>query len=104
MGIDIIWFDPEGRQLDVADDSSEILSEVIERIRNARELRGLLLATIDPCGTTTFAPPQTATLRRELETIRDGSSVEERVALSPFLVLLHAAEAEPQGCVMFEGD
>jgi len=105
MGIDIIWRDAAGHQVDFAGDSDEMLSKVIQRIRDDRELRHLLLATVDPYGTTTFAPPQIATLLKELQSIREKSgSVEERIALGPFLAILRAAEGAAGELVEFEGD
>lgn len=105
MGIDLVWRDAAGRTRDAAYDNSDVVAAIIDRLRQDRSMRDLLLVTIDPYGDTRFASGQSSRLLREFELVRQQSSdPEERIALGHVISILRAADGATDEWLDFLGD
>jgi hypothetical protein len=105
MGIDLIWRDSAGVQRDAAHDLPSLISSTIDRVRQDRSNRNLLVSTIDPYGNTRFSTGQAPQLLREFELLRQQSAnIEERIALGRVISILRASEGVGEDWLEFAGD
>jgi hypothetical protein len=105
MGIDLVWRDRAGVQRDAAHDGESFLSSTIDRVRQDRLNRNLLLSTIDPYGNTRFSSAQAPQLLREFELLRQQSlNPEERIAIGRVISILRASEVSTNDWLEFVGD
>jgi hypothetical protein len=105
MGIDLVWRDAAGAELDAAYDETAIVSDLIVRVREDRSRRNLLLTTIDPYGDTRFSSGQAPQLLREFNSLRNQSmDADERIALGRVVSILRAAEGTTDDWLQFVGD
>jgi hypothetical protein len=105
MGIDLRWLDATGKQRDVVDDPSSVLSQAIDRLREDRRRQELLICGIDPYGDTRFSSGQAPQLLREFVDLRDTSSApEERIAIGRVISVLRAIEGAEDEWLEFVGD
>lgn len=105
MGIDLIWLDAAGARREEVGDPSSALSAAIDRVREDRQQRHLLIAGIDPYGDTRFSSGQAPQLLRELEALRNASAdPEERIAIGRVLTVLRAVEGTVDEWLEFLGD
>ena len=78
-------------------DRTSLLSSTIDRVRQDRSNRSLLVSTIDPYGNTRFSTGQAPQLLREFELLRQQSpNIEERIALGRVISILRASEGVTQ--------
>ena len=103
VGIDLLWHDDSGTVLDECGDPESHIAEVVEHARRSRQQHSVL-ASIDPFGTTRFAPPQITRLLREFEVVRAKVPVEKAITIGRFLTVLRAAEDAAGTWLEFVGD
>jgi hypothetical protein len=105
MGIDLIWWDSSGAQVDATNDEASLVSATIDRVRGDRSRHTLLVSTIDPYNNTRFMTGQASRLLREFELLRQESpDVETRIALGHVISILRAAGGTTDDWLEFVGD
>lgn len=105
MGIDLTWMDARGAELDSVGDLESHFAAVVDRISQDTTMPFPMIRTIDPYGTSRFAPPQVTTLLRELEAIRSHTTDPAvSITLGRYLSIVRAAEGSPGTWLEFIGD
>lgn len=105
MGIDLLWRDGTGDLLDAAYDDGSVISDAVNRLRQEKSDRELLVSTIDPYGNTRFSSGQAPQLLSEFEMLRQQSTQpEERIGLGRVLSIVRAAEGASDEWLVFVGD
>lgn len=105
MGVDIIWNDAEGNQLDAAFDPGAWFAWALNKAQNPPRHDLPLMLTIDVYGDTILMPPQTDALASELERFRaEIDDPEARAELSRFLTIIRAAGSRSGSTLEFRGD
>ncbi|HKS24890.1 MAG TPA: hypothetical protein VJZ76_18990 [Thermoanaerobaculia bacterium] len=105
MGVDVLWKDASGLELDHVDDLPGWFAQAVARVQDGRREDFPVMQSIDLYGDTTVIPPRTDSLALELERIRDETAeVAARIHLGRVLSLARAASSRPGSFLEFAGD
>jgi hypothetical protein len=105
MGVDVIWKDAAGLDLDSALDLSDWFAIAIGQAQDERRADAPVLSSIDLYRETRILPPRTAALAMELAGVRDRTlDVEARIHLGRVMTLANAASAQPDTYLLCVGD
>jgi len=105
MGVDVLWKDSAGVEIDGASDAPGFFFRAIDRVQHARRKDFPIMLSIDLFGDSIVMPPRTDTLAAELERIRNETpEPEARIHLGKILTLARAASSQPGSFLECRGD
>jgi hypothetical protein len=105
MGVDVLWKNAAGVQIDHAEDAAGWFSRALDRIQNARRDDFPIMSSIDLYGDSMIMPPRTDALAAELERVRNETAEPEaRVHIGRVLTLARAASSQRGSFLECRGD
>ena len=105
MGVDIIWRDSAGNELNRVLDGPGWFARALNHVQNPPRGDFPVMLSIDVYGDTTVMPPRTDSLAQELERVRsETSEPEARIHLGKMLTLARAASSNPGSVLECRGD
>jgi hypothetical protein len=95
MGVDLIWRDSDGTELDRVSDAPGWFARAIDRVQNPPRTDFPVMRSIDLYGDTSVIPPRTDTLAEELRRSREETvEPEARIHLGKMLTVARAASSK----------
>ena len=105
MGVDVVWRDSDGNELDRLSDAPGWFARALYRVQNPPRAHFPIMLTIDLYGDTTLIPPRTDSLAAELEVVRaETAEPEARIHLGRVLSLARAASYKSGSLLECRGD
>ena len=105
MGVDVLWKDATGVQIDRASDAPGWFSRALNRVQNPPRKDFPIMLSIDVYGDSIVMPPRTDTLAAELERIRiETAEPDARIHIGKVLALARAASSKPGSFLECRGD
>jgi hypothetical protein len=105
MGVDLIWRDSDGNELERLSDAPGWFARALNRVQNPPRANFPIMLTIDLYGDTTVIPPWTDSLAAELELVRaETAEPEVRIYLGRVLSLARAASYKSGSLLECHGD
>jgi hypothetical protein len=105
MGVEVVWRDAQGRELDVVFDSSNHFARAITQVQNSRREDLPTVHAIDLYADAMIMQPVTESLVHELEILRaETADPGARVHLSNLIRLARSAASAPGSYLDCRGD
>jgi hypothetical protein len=105
MGVDVVWKDAAGGQIDRASDAPGWFSRALNSVQNPPRKDFPIMLSIDLYGDSVVMPPRTDALADELDRIRNETAEPEaRIHIGKVLTLARAASSQPGSFLECRGD